>query len=226
MPPKTKKSTSVTATPVVTKQEELVAKPIELSNDATVDLNLEKLKQEWLKVIQEVTLIECKREQLCIRREELVKLMMKQMNSSESSNPTSSIIETPTVEPIESSDVKIVVPTSKSKSKVKVESKVEPKVESKVESKVEPVSTVKKTKKQPAKKEEIEPVKQEETVKPTKPTKKKVAEPVEPAVSKTTKSKKVEPVVQKTAVSSSSDTDLESLSSCSSESECSGGDED
>lgn len=224
MPPKTKKTTIVSSTPVeiVAKQDETVTKPtktksIETKSVETIpndtNVNLEQLKQEWLTVIQEITLIDTKREQLSIQRDELVRSMMKQMNSVDSLNPIASIIETPTIAPINNSDKEPVISTTNSKSKIKKETIVE------VES-----SVVKKTKKQPAKKTEVA-ITQEEPTKPTKQTKKKTIEP-EIKVSKTTKSKKVEPEVIQKAVSSSSDTDLESLSSCSSESECSGGDED
>ena len=197
MPPKTSKK-ATTTTPVV-------------ENKPNV---LESLKFEWLEVTQELLALNKQTDVLNSRKDELVTLMLKEMNSSVVTESSSIIIETPSVEitPV----VELPVKTSKSKTKNVVDEK--------------PIE--KPTKKAAAKKA----AKEEEVVVTVvkKPVSKKPKVPEVEAPKATGKNAKKTPLSkikleednEVKLNSSSSDTDLESLSSCSSESDCSGGEDD
>lgn len=195
MPPKTSKK--VTTAPVV-------------ENKPNV---LESLKSEWLEVTQELLALNKQTDVLNSRKDELVTLMLKEMNSSVVTESSSIIIETPVVEII--SVVEPIVKPSKSKTKNVVDEKP-------IEKPVKKASA-----KKSAKEEEVVVT----IVKKPISKKPKVVEVEIPKVTckntkKTPLSKiKLEEDNEVKLNSSSSDTDLESLSSCSSESECSGGEE-
>jgi hypothetical protein len=195
MPPKTSKK--ATTTPVV-------------ENKPNV---LESLKSEWLEVTQELLALNKQTDVLNSRKDELVTLMLKEMNSSAVTESSSIIIETPAVEitPVAESTVK----TSKSKTKNVVDEKP-------IEKPVKKASA-----KKAAKEEEVVVT----VVKKPVSKKPKVAEVEAPkATGKNAKKTPLSKIkLEEDDVklnSSSSDTDLESLSSCSSESECSGGEDD
>ena len=194
MPPKTSKK--ATTTPVV-------------ENKPNV---LESLKSEWLEATQELLALNKQIDTVNSRKDELVTLMLKEMNSSTVTESSSIIIETPAVEitPVVEPTVKI----SKSKTKNVVDEK--------------PIEKpVKKTSAKKATKEEVVVT----VVKKPVSKKPKVPEVEIPQVTskntnKTPLSKiKLEENNEVKLNSSSSDTDLESFSSCSSESECSGGED-
>ena len=186
---------------------------------------LEKLQSEWTAIAKELALYHEKIDQLDARREELALRMWKQMNDSIVEPQSSTIIETPTI------DVKVpeIVPekTTKAKAaaKTSAKTKAEPEVEEpkktkgKAKSKTEDIE-VEVVKKAPVKKV----VKKSETINETPVAKGKTT--IKKSV---TSAKETEELKAKLALmthSSSSDTDLESLSSCSSESEGSGGEDD
>ena len=196
MPPKTSKK--ATTTPVV-------------ENKPNV---LESLKFEWLEATQELLALNKQIDTVNSRKDELVTLMLKEMNSSAVTESSSIIIETPAVEITPA--VEPTVKTSKSKTKNVVDEKP-------IEKPVKKASA-----KKAAKEEEVVVT----VVK--KPVSKKPKAPEVEAPKATGKNAKKTPLSkikleednEVKLNSSSSDTDLESLSSCSSESECSGGEDD
>ena len=210
MPPKSVKSQVSSSTAVVT-------------NDDT----LENLQSEWTTIAKERALLQEKIDQLDTRREDLASRMWKKMNKGDTDQQSSTIIETPSVDVVVSEVPEKVTKTSAKTTKKTKEEVVVPKVEETPEPK--------KTKAKPkAKVVEVEV----EVIKKT-PVKKivKKAEPIEETTKETKgkttvkakSAKETEELKAKIALmnnSSSSDTDLESLSSCSSDSECSGGEDD
>jgi len=209
MPPKSVKTQVSSSTAVVSNEE-----------------TLEQLQGEWTTIAKELALLHEKIDQLDTRREDLASRMWKKMNKGNIDQPSATIIETPTVDVVVSEVPEKVTKTSAKTTKKTKEEVVVPKVEEAPEAK--------KTKAKPKAKAAAAEV-EVEVIKKT-PVKKlvKKAEPVEEAPKgKTTvkakSTKETEELKAKIALmnnSSSSDTDLESLSSCSSDSECSGGEDD
>jgi hypothetical protein len=209
MPPKSVKSQVSSSTAVVSNEE-----------------TLEQLQSEWTTIAKELALLHEKIDQLDTRREDLASRMWKKMNKGGSEQPSATIIETPTVDVVVSEVPEKVTKTSAKTTKKTKEEVVAPKIEETPEPK--------KTKAKPKAKAAVAEV-EVEVIKKT-PVKKlvKKAEPVEEAPKgkvtvKAKSTKETEELKAKIALmnnSSSSDTDLESLSSCSSDSECSGGEDD
>jgi hypothetical protein len=256
MPPKSKKiTTEATSVPTVVATPIAASESTSKPNIKNEDNEFDKFQQEWVSVIKEISLMSDKLEQLNTRRDELTKAMIKSYTKTDSSAIAPTIIETPVVEQVEVKTTAATAPKSKSKAKAKVEPEPEPEPESETEEVPVKKTTTKKqpAKKEetPLKKEETtkkaetnkkaETTKKAETNKKAEPTKKAETEvkvvaktPAKGSAASKLKLKldeDTEENISKTKNtllhnSSSSDTDLESLSSCSSESDCSGGEDD
>jgi len=194
----------------------------------TNENTLEKLQFEWTTVAKELALAHDKIDELNTRREDLASRMWKQMNKNDTDQKSSNIVETPSVD-IEVSEVSEVSgKVTKSKSKAKdPESKktkdVEPE-QTKISESKKSKDVVTKTKPKTKPEVEVEVIKKT----PVKKVVKKVDTTEVPATKSKTVKSETEDLKAKMALmnnSSSSDTDLESLSSCSSGSECSGGED-
>ena len=158
--------------------------------------DFETFQNEWLEVTKEIITLKDKLTTLDSRKDELVTLMLKTKISNQVADSPATIVETPVVD--------IVVAEPVTKSKKKVEKPVE---------KEEEIPVNKASAKKVVKEEVVTVLK--------KPVSKKAKEPEpKPVAKKITKNDE-----KLKLYSSSSDTDLESLSSCSSESEFSAGED-
>ena len=224
------------------------------SNVVAKENTLETLQNEWTSVASERALLVEKLEQLNTRSEEIVSSIWKQMNKITTEPVTSTIIETPSiVVPVLNVVEKVSKPVSKPVTKMTegkkskqvvalvvaldVPTEVEQDVlqsESHVVSKVIE-SEVKKSRAKPKPKTkdiEVEVIKKTPVKKQIKnaevvnelPKSKTIIKLKDIKAIKETDELKAQIALMNN--SSSSDTDLESLSSCSSESECSGPEED
>ena len=217
MPPK---STKVTKDTKVTKTQEVASKPIVATK------SLEDLLTEWTDVVKNITLLKEQIGPLETKRDNITSQMLNLMDKTSDKVDTSSIIETAPI-PIEH-----LVPPPETVVKGKGKTKATTEVVDKPEPKQPAARKAPVKKGSKAVESESEPV-----VPPTKTTKGKKTEPevtktvakdkkpVSKGKAKLEEDSETEVPVKKECVSSS-DTDIESLSSCSSESEESAGEED
>jgi len=207
MPPKSVKTQVSSSTTVVT-------------NDDT----LEKLQSEWTTIAKELALLHEKIDQLDARREDLASRMWKKMNKGDTGQPSATIIETPTVDVVVPE-----VPDKVTKTLAKTTKKTKAEV---VVPKVEEAPEPKKTKAKPKTKEvevEVEVIKKipvKKLIKKADPVEETPPSKVTVKAKSTKETEELKAKIELMNNSSSSDTDLESLSSCSSDSECSGGEDD